>query len=176
MSIELIEQPAQAATELTPPASGQYWHGQGGIFLLTLPELHGMPARHLIASQDEAEALIWGPYGKDMAHAKSQVDGDANTAALIASQHEHPAAAWCAGYTRDGHSDFYLPARLDMLHAYIAAPELFDKDGWYWTSTQLSADSAFAQYFRYGSSHWNVKDHEFRVRAFRSIHLQPLNA
>jgi hypothetical protein len=175
MSIEIIDTVADStattAATLSPPERGQYWPGQGGIFLMTLPALHGVPARHLLCSQDEAEALEWGGYGKEIEGAKSHVDGAANTAALMASGHEHPAAAWCANYIRDGHSDFYLPARFDMLHAHLVAPELFDKDDWYWTSTQLSAGYAFVQDFRNGHSHWDLKVNVYRVRAFRTIHL-----
>jgi hypothetical protein len=55
--------------------------------------------------------------------------------------------------------------------AHICAPQLFSKDGWYWTSTQYSSDSAFVQDFEYGYSYWDFKGYERRVRAFRWVHL-----
>ena len=160
---------------LTPPAAGEYWPGQGGRFICTLPALLGMPARHLIAGEGEAEDLTFGP-AVDMPDAKSQVDGAANTAALLASGKEHPAAKWASEYTAEWHTDFFLPARLDMVMAYICAPQLFKTAGWYGTSTQLSRYSAFVQDFAYGDSLWYGKGFKHRVRAFRVIRLDTLNA
>lgn len=155
----------------TPPAHGEYWPGQGGRYICTLPALSGVPARHLIASEEEATDLTFGPYGTDVAGASSQLDGPANTASLVAHEKAHPAAQWCRAHTADGHTDFYLPGRLDLVMAHICAPQIFNKRGWYWSSTQGSRSSAFAQYFESGCSYWYSKGHEFRVRAFRWIPL-----
>lgn len=160
--------PAVPASGLTPPAHGEVWPGQGGRYICTLPALLGVPARHLIASEQEAKDLTFGP-SNDVPSATSQLDGPANTAALLAANGDHPAAKWAAAYTADGHSDFYLPSRLDMVMAHICAPQLFKKSGWYWTSTQISRNSAFIQGFEYGHSGWYYKDCELRVRAFRWI-------
>jgi hypothetical protein len=149
---------------------GDYWPGQGGRYICTLPALLGLPARHLIAGEGEAEDLAFGP-GIDMPDATSQIDGPTNTVALYASIHTHPAAKWARAYTADGHTDFHLPARLDMVMAHICAPQLFKKEGWYWTSTQLSRSHAFVQDFEYGDSHWYLEVNEHRVRAFRWVHL-----
>ena len=53
--------------------------------------------------------------------------------------------------------------------AYICAPTLFKKSGWYRSSTQGSRGSAFVQDFEDGGSGWNNKDYGYRVRAFRVI-------
>ena len=155
---------------LTPPAHGEYWPGQGGLFICTLPALLGVPARHLICSLAEAVDLTFGP-GIDVPGAVSQLDGLANTAALIATGKDHPAAQWAAGYTADGHADFYLPSRLDMVMAHICAPQLFNKEGYYWTSTQHSRNDAFVQGFENGYSYWVNVGYGRRVRAFRWVHL-----
>lgn len=160
---------------LTPPAMGEYWPGQGGRFVCTMPALLGLPARHLIVGEGEADDLTYGP-DIDVPGAASHIDGAANTAALLATGQDHPAATWASQYTADGHTDFHLGSRLDMLMAYICTPQLFKKSGWYRTSTQLSRNSAIAQYFEGGTSYWVYKYDEFRVRPVRVIPLQNFNA
>lgn len=165
--------PAISATEATtPPAHGDYWVGQGGRYICTVAASPGLPARHLISSDAEAEDLAFGPY-LDVPGACSQLDGPANTTALLATGQAHPAAAWAAAHTADGHADFHLPSRHDLLLAYIHAPQHFNEDDWYWSSTQDSRSSAFVQDFEDGYSYWNLKDNGLRVRAFRWIPLNP---
>jgi hypothetical protein len=156
------------ANALTPPALGEVWPGQGGIRVATIPAMLGMPARHVIASSEEI-SLKFGPY-VEVPGASSHVDGRANTGALFDHDDDHPAAQWAHEYTADGHTDFFLPARFDLLMAHLQAPQAF-KDGWHWTSTQGDRSSAFAQHFTSGYSGWNGKDFEFRVRAVRTIQL-----
>jgi hypothetical protein len=166
---------AQPADILTPPAHGDYWPGQGGRYICTLPALVGLPARHLIAGDHEAEDVRFGPC-IDVPGATSQIDGAANTAALIATGQDHPAAKLARAYSADGHTDFHLPTRLDLVMAHICAPQLFKKSGWYWSSTQYSRLSAFVQGFEDGTSSWVSKHDEHRVRAFRVIPLENLTA
>lgn len=158
------------AAALTPPAMGEYWQGQGGHYICTLPALLDMPARHLIAGAGQAEDLIFGP-SEEISGADSHINGDANTVALRSSGKKHPAADWARAYTADGHTDFFLPARLDMVMAHICAKQLFKTSGYYWTSTQYSRSYAFVQDFEDGSSDWLFKGGEHRVRAFRVIPL-----
>ena len=156
----------------TPPAHGEYWPGQGGRYICTVLASPGLPTRHLIASEAEAEDLAFGPY-LDVPGACCQLDGPGNTAALLATGQAHPAAAWAVAHTADGHADFHLPSRNDLLMAYIYAPKHFSKDDWYWSSTQGSRSYAFVQGFEGGSSDWSGKGSEHRVRAFRWIPLNP---
>lgn len=149
-----------------PPAHGEYWEGQGGYYICTLPALLGLPARHLIVGKEEAKRTF-GPQ-QEFSGCASHIDGPANTKALLAHG-DHPAAQWAAAYAADGHSDFHLPAKLDLMMAYICAPQLFNKDGLYWTSTQYSRTIAFVQCFESGTSGWENKDYEHRVRAFRWV-------
>ncbi|MGO4608393.1 DUF1566 domain-containing protein [Variovorax sp. 2RAF20] len=168
----LPETPGSASE---PPAPGEYWVGQGGRFICTLPALAGLPARHLIVGEGEADDLTFGP-SVEVPGAGSHADGVANTAALLAHSGTHPAVKWASEYSADGHADFHLPSRLDLLLAYINAPQLFKKSGWYWSSTQGSRYSAFVQDFENGLSGWIGKDVEHRVRAVRWIRLDTLNA
>lgn len=153
-----------------PTAHGGIWPGQGGRYICTLPALLGVPTRHLVVGDSEANDVAFG-LTIDVPGAVSQIDGPANTAALLATGQNHPAAKWAAAYTADGHADFYLPSRLDLIMAYICAPQLFKKSGWYWSSTQYSRRSALVQGFEGGYSTWSDKDGGHRVRAFRWVHL-----
>lgn len=163
-----VAKPVSAA--LTPPAHGEYWPGQGGRYLCTLPALLGVPARHLVVGDSETDDMAFGP-SLGVPGAVSQLDGPANTAALLATGQDHPAAKWAAAYTADGHADFYLPSRLDLVMAHICAPQLFQKSDWYWSSTQTSRHLAFVQGFESGFSYWDGKALGHRVRAFRWVHL-----
>lgn len=160
-----------ATTAPTPPAAGQPWPGQGGIYICTLPAQFGLPARHLVVGTKEAEDLTWGPYDDEAAGATSQTDGHANTAALTASGKGHPAAIWASQYTEDGHTDFYLPSRIELLMCYLHAPQVFKTSGWYWSSSQYSRNDAWCQDFEYGYSRARGKVYEFRARPVRSIQL-----
>ena len=147
------------------------WPGQGGIYICTLPAQFGLPARHLVAGTNEAEDLTWGGYGEEATGATSQTDGRVNTAALMASTTDHPAAQWAAAYTEDGHADYYLPSRIELLMCYLHAPQVFKTTGWYWSSSQCSRYTAWCQGFEYGYSGASLKRNEFRARPVRSIQL-----
>ena len=163
-SLQAVDLPA------APVAHGAIWPGMGGHFIATLPALHGLPARHLILATEEKDELAWGRRGEEVAGATSHHDGRANTQALL-EHGDHPAAAWAAAYQADGHNDFYLPSRFELLMCYLAAPQLFQQSGWYWSSTQYSRHSAWCQVFEYGYSFYDAKDNELRARPVRTIHL-----
>lgn len=163
--------PAPEVANHTPPAPGQPWPGQGGIYICTLPAQFGLPARHLVVGANEAEDLTWGPYGEEAEGATSQTDGRANTAALTASGKGHPAAVWASQYTEDGHTDYYLPSRIELLMCYLHAPQVFKTSGWYWSSSQYSRSHAWCQGFEYGGSSAYYKGSECRARPVRSIQL-----
>lgn len=159
----------------TPPAHGELWPGQGGYYICTLPATFGLPARHLIAAAAEQVGLQWGGYNHDTPAASSKTDGHANTAALLQDQHKHPAAEWAAAHTADGHADFHLPSQHDLFMCCLHAPQLFQKSGWYWSSTQSSRGDAYCQDFEYGYSVASLEDDEFRARPVRWVQLQPFN-
>ena len=160
----------QDSPTLIPPAHGEYWPGQGGFFVCTLPALQYLPARHLVAAAVEFEDIAFGPY-TEVPGASSRFDGAANTAALLAAGEAHPAAQKASQHAADGHADFFLPSQLDLFMASLYAPQIFQKEGWYWSSSQGSRFSASVQGFELGISYWGSKGYEFRVRAVRVIPL-----
>jgi hypothetical protein len=157
------------------PAFGELWPGQGGYYAGILPAIGDRPAQHLIVSAQEAEGLTWGPY-TEVEGARSRHDGRANTKALMDAggkdfAKDFPAAWWCSDLEIGPMSDFHLPSQAELFLASLYAPQLFNKEGWYWSSTQNSRYSAFVQDFEGGDSGWDVKGSDGRVRAFRWIPL-----
>jgi hypothetical protein len=158
------------ATQLVAPRLGAYWEGQGGIYVGAMPSIDGGRGYHLIASVDEGVDLEWGASNKRVEGADSKRDGSANTLALLGSGYPHPAAAWASKYTKDGHSDFYLPAQRELNLCYATCAEHFEKD-WYWSSTQHSAGWAWFQNFLYGTQNHGLQDYCLRARAVRRLFI-----
>lgn len=162
---------AAPATTITPPAIGEIWAGEGGHYVGILPAIGDRPAQYMIASTQEAERLKWGPYS-DIEGARSRHDGRTNTANLMtAGGQEFPAAWWCADLQVGPLDDFHLPSQAELFLASLYAPQLFNPEGWYWSSTQHGRSSAFVQYVADGDSGWHLKGSEGRVRAVRWIQL-----
>ncbi len=147
----------------SPPAIGEYWPGQGGIYggLRQYPE--GLC--HVIFAAEDAGKHAFGDYGEEV-DGTNQVDGRSNTAVLIAREGKHPAAIAAAAYTADGLADFYLPASGELHHGYLYLPDSFEK-AWYVSSSQFSAHSAYTVDFEDGWLGFNVKDIERLVRPVR---------
>lgn len=158
--------------EVVPGAGGRL----AGIMRGSVVDGARQPDYALIVSDAPAGdlgKLKWGTYGEEVPGAASLTDGLANTLAMIAAK--CPAALAVSKLKIDGHKDWYIASRTEMWAARGNVPELFKKE-WHWTSTQDSRSDAFAQDFEDGSSTWIGKGNEFRVRAFRRIPLDHLNA
>lgn len=168
---ELI--PAQlCVNSFAPPAIGQHWHGQGGIYAGLMRGENGQPDYHLIVPADPAgqvEAIEWGGAGKNEPGAISDRDGQANTHALFDSEHDHPAAQWATDLEIDGLRDWHLPARHELRLCYLNVPELFSTDDWYYSSTQSSPYGAWVQHFDGGLQGYDRKDLTRRAVAVRRV-------
>ncbi|MGE3346088.1 MAG: hypothetical protein AB7I35_01495 [Ramlibacter sp.] len=152
-----------------PPALGEIWPGQGGRYGGTMPPRNGRPGYHLVVAEAQHAGVAYGPYGHDVPAAADHHDGLANSLALQADNADHPAAQWALQVQADGHSDFYLPAHAEICQLWINVPELFTKDGWYWSSTQYSPNGAWVQDFEYGYSNGLIKGGERRAVAVRRL-------
>ena len=168
------------AHPVTLPAFGALIPGQGGHFAAILrgPTVNGIeqPPYALLVSEvgkGEFEGITWGKYGEDVPGATSRTDGLANTDAMTLAH--CPAALKVRELTIDGHADWHLPSLGELSSAAANVPELFDAEGEYWTSTQLSRLIAFVQVFESGVSGWSYKEFGRRVRAFRRVQLDLLN-
>ncbi len=166
---------------ITLPAFGASIAGQGGIFAAIMrghivDGVEQAPYALLVsdAAAGEIENVTWGEDGKEVTGTSSRSNGKGNTDAMVLAN--CPAALRVREISIDGHTDFFLPSLGELNSAAANVPELFNTDGWYWTSTQFSRSLAFAQGFEYGNSGWDGKDNEHRARAFRVIPLELLNA
>ena len=165
---------------ITLPAFGAAIAGQGGNFAAIMrgPIDDGVqqPPYALLVSDATLGEIkeVWGEYGKDVPGASSRTDGKANTDAMVLAN--CPAALRVREISIDGHTDFYLAAPGEISSAAANVLEFFSKKGYYWTSQQFSRSYAFVQDFEDGNSLWLFKGNKHRVRAFRRISLDLLNA
>lgn len=159
-----IAKPVSSASGV--PAIGEYWPGEGGVNG-GLFQGGDRPYYLIVAPGEGAEAdLEWGGYGKELDGAKSPWDGQANTAFLIGSDRDHPAAKFCASFEREGHKDFYLMARREATFLEATVAGVFSNP-WHWTSSQSSANGAYIMGFEAGWLNTYVKSHERLVRPVR---------
>lgn len=152
------------------PAVGEYWEGQGGVYAGFVRGEGGALGWHLIVPTHPSatnDGIKWGPYNVDTG-AKSHTDGMANTKALALLGDEHQAAMWATKLEIEGHRDFYLPARRELALAEVNLADHFVK-GWYWSSMQYSADSAWYQTFADGGQDRAGKGITGRARAVRRL-------
>ncbi len=149
------------------PTLGSYWPGQGGYNAGLVRGKDGAPDYYLIVPiLTEQLRAEWGGRGEECEGATSMSDGQANTLALLADSHEHPAAKLASEFTADGHNDFYLPARRELQVAEANVPELFDK-AYHWSSSQFSAYNAYYMDFEVGWLTIYDKNYERLVRPVR---------
>ncbi|MBP5120983.1 DUF1566 domain-containing protein [Pseudomonas protegens] len=124
------------------PAVGEYWPGEGGVNGGLFPG-DGKPYYLIVPTGADAEAVLeWGGYGDELEGANSPHDGLTNTADLVETDTDYPAAKFCSSFERDGHKDFYLMARREAQFLEITLSDVFGKR-YHWTSTQYSADTAY---------------------------------
>lgn len=154
---------SSAAEQITIPAIGAIWPGQGGIYSGIRQYADGL--RHVVFSAEDVGEHEWGAYGVEV-EASSRIDGRINSQVLTTND-GHPAASAAANYTADGLTDFYLPSIGELSHGWQFIPEHFKRD-WHWSSTQRSAYLAFFMLFADGNQTNNVKGGELRVRPVRS--------
>ncbi len=154
---------SNAAEQIKIPAIGEFWPGQGGIYAGIRQYTDGL--RHVVFAAEDVGNHEWGAFGVEV-EAGSRIDGRINSQALTANE-DHPAALAAAKYTADGHADFYLPSIGELSHGWQFIPEHFKRD-WHWSSSQRSANYAFAMGFDVGYQYTGVKSSELRVRPVRS--------
>jgi Protein of unknown function (DUF1566) len=168
--------PAAISLAASQMRLGEYHPAYGGHYAGIVRGEEGRPDYYLfVAPKDRGEAskLTWGSYVVNEPGAELTHDGAANTAALIKSKADHPAAKFCDGLIIDGHKDYYLPSREELRLAFINCKALFEPL-WYWSSTQYAgyAYSAWMQHFDSGNQTNGRKDTSCRVRAVRRLVIQ----
>ncbi len=116
-----------AQSLFTPPAIGEYWAGQGGIY---------------DGQVREEDGTIY-----------HQIHADVKAAGRL----DHAAAMkWASSLSIDGHSDFTLPTRRGLSLIFANLVDRFERT-WYWSSEIYSASYAWGCYFSHGYQDCNSK-------------------
>jgi len=94
--------------------------------------------------------------------------GRKNTALILATDANAPAAKTCKDYRGGGLSDWFLPSK-DELNELYKNKDLVGNMGtdWYWSSSQDQSNDAWCQGFIYGSQVTGFKDNNYYVRPIR---------
>lgn len=166
-----ITPPAIVLQASDVPAMGKPWAGRNGIRIGEFAGENGKPGYHLLLATDAAgnpiilDSKTWGEFGKDVPGAASLNDGAANTDAMIAAGSAVAKAARAHG------EDCYVPSLCELQSAFAHARELLPKE-WLWSSTQYSANCAWLQDFRSGTTYFWSKDNRFRAFVVRRVPIQ----
>lgn len=164
---------------ITIPLFGDTVPGQGGRLgaILRGAAADGSEDYALIVVECEGaeiEDTVWSEDYTEIQGADSLHDGAANTAAMAAAGLR--LALHIQALEVDGHKDCYLPSAAELRALSATVPHLFNKDDWYWSSTQFSRYGAWCQGFECGYSGASLKDVRDRARAVRKVHLHTFNA
>ena len=159
--------PATVLQATDVPAVGKPWAGQGGIRIGEVLGESGKPNYHLVQLMNDDGTPVtvegaWGNYGKDLNRTTSFRDGLANTEAMLA------AGSDIAKKVRAFGNDCYLPAQGELNLIRLNNPKA-PTSGWFWSSTQASANGAWCQGFGSGLTSWGSKDDELRAFVVRRV-------
>lgn len=129
-------------------------YGGGIIFYIDGTGMHGL----ISATSDQSTTDNWdnGSLVTTGATGTAVGTGQSNTTAIIATQGAGTyAASTCDNLVLNGYSDWFLPSQdeLNLMYTNLAAQGLgnFDVSGvWYWSSSELSWNGAYAQRFSDG--------------------------
>ncbi|CAE6839421.1 hypothetical protein [Paraburkholderia nemoris] len=152
------------------PSIGAAWPGEGGVNGGLGRKEDGTPEWLIVPPIDVGyfKEVTYGGYGKDIPGAASWYDGRANTVALLAAGDACQAARKCADLSHEGHSDYFLPAKLQLAQIYASLHGVIPKE-WVLSSTQYSANNAWTQGFYGGYTGYWDKDYRAGALAVRSI-------
>lgn len=143
VSVELADRAhadllAEGAIEaFTPPAIGEYWPGQGGVYAGQVREDDGTQYHLILSDVKPASRLKW-----------------------------RAGLAWAKTVSVDGHTDFELPTRRANALLFANLSDRFER-AWHWSSTEYSASVAWGCYFTSGGQHGDDEDYEGCCRAVR---------
>jgi hypothetical protein len=151
---------------------------QGGIVAYILqagdPGYDANLPHGLIAAPSDQGTAQWGCYGTPISGADGTAIGTGaqNTIDIIMNGCSTAgiAARVCGDLVLGGYSDWYLPSKDELNKLYInkVAVGGFTSNS-YWSSTELSYDSAGRQYFSNGFQDYGVKYDYYLVRAVRAF-------
>lgn len=157
-----------APDSLTPPAIGEYWPGQGGLYAGIRQYPEGLC--HVIFATEDIGRHAWS-LSSLKTELVSKVDGRENDIPRLGNGEGFPAFVAASSHTADDHNDFCLPSIGELNHAWQYIPDSFAKEA-YWSSSQRSANFAFYVDFDVGGQFNFDKYDELRVRPVRRLPIQ----
>jgi len=180
-SFEIASAPSYAIGD-TGPAGGVIFYDDEADGTDDIAE-----ARYLEAAPSDIDVSgdythVWGGFGTAVgssAQGTAIGTGAANTAAIVAAYGARDphndtgdyAARLADQYAYGGYTDWFLPSQdeLDLMYQSKGVIGNF-ASGWYWSSSEDGADTAWSQDFGTGSQHAsNEGDTSDRVRAVRAF-------
>lgn len=127
-----------AIEAFTPPAIGDYWPDQGGIYAGQVREDDGTTYHVILADAKPTQTRL--------THAT--------------------ATKWAKSIEADGHADFELPSRRASALLYANLSDRFERT-WHWTSTSYFESYAWICSFTNGYQTNDHKGHYHAARAVR---------
>ena len=135
--------------------------------------------RYLEAAPAETEFRAqWGASGRNVLGTNDTVGSGKRNTQLIIEHLNHTrgarrAAQICADMEHNGFNDWFLPSKdeLNLIYMNLAQKNLggFDRNAYYWSSSQYHINSAISQVLNNGR-HLNLnKNNSYSVRAVRAF-------
>ena len=168
--------PPALPTTIGEPFGGGYYIGDitvadGGADDGTYAVIMGGP------ESQAPTTLSWKNPRSDNPGTYSETNGRANTLSMQADDPvTHYAGMYCLSYGGGGYDDWYLAAKdeLNLAWTNIAAlSALAVNAGYYWSSTEFSADYSRLQDLSTGQQSLDRKDRLYRVRPVRRLLRAP---
>jgi hypothetical protein len=154
-------------TQILPLSIGQSYQG-GIIFFLDETGAHGL----ISATSDQSTNAEWGCSGTTIGGTSSAIGtGQANTTAIVNGCSTAGIAAHiCNDLVLNYYSDWFLPSKdeLDKLYHQQTFVGGFANDN-YWSSSEYSANHAWAEWFGSGTQANSGKSLTHYVRAVRAF-------
>jgi uncharacterized repeat protein (TIGR02543 family) len=97
--------------------------------------------------------------------------GRKNTATILATDVNAPAAKACVDYSNNGKTDWFLPSKDELNELYKNKDAVGNIDGVFWSSSQYDINNDYVWYqdFEDGNQHYSNKDATAFVRAVRAF-------
>jgi hypothetical protein len=131
-------------------------------------ESHGF----IVTASDVTTSIAWGCNNVSLTGADGTAigTGNQNTTDIITGCGGSNAAKSCYDLVQNGYSDWYLPSKDELNKLYLNNGSI---GMWtstnYWSSSEVSSTTAYAQIFSTGLQSAQGKTNTYRVRAIRSF-------
>jgi hypothetical protein len=165
----------------TGPGGGKvfYYNAKGFTVQMANPK-QNYTAHYLEAAPDDMRiTLAWssaalnqnGVYIHQFINTETAIGtGRKNTALILATDANAPAAKACRDYNAGGQTDWFFPSKEELNQLFVNKTFVGNMGEWnYWSSSQFNNASAWNQRYNNGGFTNHYKDAVFYVRAIRAF-------